>query len=85
MKSSDKNAYSMAGTVARPHGRAGDPRRFPGLFLAHVLLIILLLAVACVTVALRAGRGQARGPAMVVLPDDIREGRTAARGRPGPR
>ena len=54
----------MAGTPARPHRR--DPRRYPGLFFLHVLLIVLLLAIGCATVAVRslgddgaAGRGHA--------------------------
>lgn len=42
----------MAGAAARPHRR--DPRRSPGLFLLHVLLIVLLLAAACATVAVRS-------------------------------
>ena len=37
---------------------AVDPRRFPGLFFLHVLLIVLLLAIACATVALRSVSGQ---------------------------
>ena len=41
----------MAGTAARPRGR--DPRRSRRLFLLHVLLIVLLLAVACGAVAVR--------------------------------
>ncbi len=68
MKSRDKNVDSMAGTVPRPHRR--DPRRYPGLFFLHVLLIVLLLAIGCATLAVRslgdegaAGRGRA-----VVLP-----------------
>jgi hypothetical protein len=32
---------------------AADPRRFPGLFLLHVVLIVVLLAVACAAVVLR--------------------------------
>ncbi len=70
MKSRGRHSDSMAGSPARPHRR--DPRRYPGLFLLHVLLIVLLLAIACATVAVRslgddgaAGRGRA-----VVLPDD---------------
>ncbi len=52
---------------------AADPRRFPGLFFLHVVLIVLLLAVACATVALRAGTGQARRSGTLLLPDDLRE------------
>ena len=52
MKSRDKNVDPMARTVARHRG--ADPRRFPGLFLLHVLLIVLLLAVACAVLAVRA-------------------------------
>jgi hypothetical protein len=64
MKSRDRHVDSMAGTNARPHRR--DPRRSPGLFFLHVLLIVLLVAIACATVAVRslgddgaAGRGDA--------------------------
>ena len=85
MKSSDKNAEAMAGNAARPHGRAHDPRRFPGLFFLHVVLIVVLLAVACAAVALRAGTGQARTRAMVVLPEDLRQATvTEARASLGP-
>ena len=52
---------------------AVDPRRFPGLFFLHVLLIVLLLAVACAAVALRAGTGRAGRSGTLVLPDDLRE------------
>jgi hypothetical protein len=33
---------------------AADPRRFPGLLLIHIILIVVCLAVACATVALRS-------------------------------
>jgi hypothetical protein len=52
---------------------AADPRRFPGLFFLHVLLIVLLFAVACAAVALRAGTGRAGRSGTLVLPDDLRE------------
>lgn len=61
MKSSDKNVDSMAGPAPRPHRR--DPRRSPGLFFLHVLLIVLLLAVGCATVAVRTLGEEAAGPA----------------------
>lgn len=52
---------------------AADPRRFPGLYLLHVLLILLLVAVACAAVILRASTGRAnRGPT-VRLPVNTRE------------
>ena len=73
MKSSDRNVDSMAGTGARPHRR--DPRRSPGLFFLHVLLILLLLAVGCATVAVRTlgeDRSGRTGRAAVMLPDGIR-------------
>lgn len=59
MKSSDRNDDSMAGTVARR--RLRDPRRSPGLFFVHVLLILLLLAVASAALAVRTAGGDARG------------------------
>ena len=68
MKSSDKNVDSMAGTVSRRQAR--DPRRSPGLFFLHVLVIVALLAVACAVVAVRTlqdGGGRARART-VVLP-----------------
>ena len=52
MKSKDRHVDSMAGAPARPHRR--DPRRYPGLFFLHVLLIVLLLAIGCATVAVRS-------------------------------
>ncbi|HEX2048224.1 MAG TPA: hypothetical protein VHF27_10690 [Acidimicrobiales bacterium] len=52
---------------------AADPRRFPGLFFLHVVLIVLLFAVACAAVALRAGTGRAAPGATGVLPDDLRQ------------
>ena len=73
MKSSDINVDSMAGTVARPHRR--DPRRSPGLFFLHVVLIVLLLAAACATVAVRSlgdERAGPAGPRAVALPERIR-------------
>ncbi|HEV2758089.1 MAG TPA: serine hydrolase [Acidimicrobiales bacterium] len=81
MKSSDRNVDSMAGTGARPHRR--DPRRSPGLFFLHVLLIVVLLAVACATVAVRTlgeGRAGPAGRAAVVLPEDIRGASASAAG-----
>ena len=64
MKARDRHVDSMAETNARPHRR--DPRLSPGLFFLHVLLIMLLLAIGCATVAVRslgddgaAGRGRA--------------------------
>jgi hypothetical protein len=60
MKSSDKNVDSMAGTVVRKRRR--DPRRSPGLFFLHVLVIVLLLAVATAAVAVRTVSGRAKGP-----------------------
>ena len=72
MKSSDRNVDSMAGTVSRRQAR--DPRRSPGLFLLHVLVIVALLAVAGAVVAVRTfpderSAGRAR---TVVLPGDTR-------------
>jgi hypothetical protein len=61
---------------------AADPRRFPGIFLVHVLLIVVLLAVACATVALREGSGRAAGASTVRLPDNLREA-TATEGQAG--
>jgi hypothetical protein len=61
MKSSDRNVDSMTGTVARSRRR--DPRRSPGLFFLHVLLIVLLLAVATAVVAVRSVSGEAKGGA----------------------
>jgi len=52
MKSRDRRNAPMADAPARPHRR--DPRRSPGLFFLHVLLIVVLLAVACATVAVRS-------------------------------
>lgn len=64
---------------------AVDPRRFPGLFLLHVVLIILLVAVACATVILRAGTGRASGGPTVRLPASIRDATvTEDPGGPGP-
>jgi hypothetical protein len=51
---------------------ATDPRRFPGLFLVHVLLIVLLLAIACVTLALRTISGEPRRGTPVRLPAGVR-------------
>ena len=51
---------------------AADPRRFPGLFFLHVLLIVLLLAVGCAAVALRAGTGHAAHRPRLLLAEDIR-------------
>ncbi len=69
MKSSDKNVDSMAGTVVRKRRR--DPRRSPGLFFLHVLLIVLLLAVATAAVAVRSVSGRAKGRSgTVTLPND---------------
>ncbi|MGI8810881.1 MAG: serine hydrolase [Acidimicrobiales bacterium] len=68
------NADSMPGAVARPRRR--DPRRSPGLFFLHVLLIVLLLAVGCATVAVRSlgeNRGGSRRPGSLVLPERISE------------
>jgi hypothetical protein len=65
MKSKDRNVDSMTGTGTRTRRR--DPRRSPGLFFLHVLLILLLLAVATAVVALRSVSGDAKGePAEVV-------------------
>jgi hypothetical protein len=63
----------MAGAPPRPHRR--DPRRYPGLFFLHVLLIVLLLAVGCATVAVRSlgDDGAAGGRRSVVLPEGLRE------------
>ena len=47
---------------------AADPRRVPGLFFLHVLLIVLLLAVASATVILRFADGRANRGDTVVLP-----------------
>ena len=64
---------------------ATDPRRFPGLFFLHVVLIVLLLAVACAAVALRAGTSGARSTSDVLLPPTIRGTTTTERqGGPGP-
>ena len=52
---------------------AADPRRFPGLFFLHVLLIVLLVAVACAAIVLRAGTGRAARSGALVLPADLRE------------
>ena len=69
MKSSDKNDDSMAGTV--PRKRRRDPRRSPGLFFLHILLIVLLLAVATAAVAVRSVSGRAKGrPPTVTLSGD---------------
>ncbi|HET7722696.1 MAG TPA: hypothetical protein VFK43_22205 [Acidimicrobiales bacterium] len=82
MKSSDKNVDSMAGTVVRKRRR--DPRRSPGLFFLHVLLIVLLLAVATATVAVRSVSGRAKGgTGTVALPGD-RRGAIAAEASLGP-
>jgi hypothetical protein len=69
----------MAGTVARRRRR--DPRRSPGLFFVHVLLIMLLLAVATAAVAVRSVSGRAKGT--VTLPND-RQGAIAAEASLGP-
>ncbi|MDQ4089690.1 MAG: hypothetical protein M3163_05235 [Actinomycetota bacterium] len=67
MKSKDRNVDSMTGTVTRTRRR--DPRRSPGLFFLHVLLIVLLLAVATAVVAMRSVSDDAKGePAEVALP-----------------
>src|SRR5215210_3471014 len=82
MKSSDRNDDSMAGTVARKRRR--DPRRSPGLFFLHVLLIVLLLAVATGAVAVRSAGGRAKGrSAAVTLPTDG-QGAIAAEASLGP-
>lgn len=62
----------MAGAVARRHRR--DPRRSPGLFFLHVLVIVTLLAVACAAVAVRTldDEGSAGRPRTVVLPGGTR-------------
>ncbi|HJV08037.1 MAG TPA: hypothetical protein VJ653_00070, partial [Acidimicrobiales bacterium] len=71
MKSKDKNVDSMTGTVTRPRRR--DPRRSPGLFFLHVLLIVLLLAVATAAVAVRSVSGEAKGQVVdAALPRGIR-------------
>ena len=71
MKSKDRNVDSMTGTVTRARRR--DPRRSPGLFFLHVLLIVLLLAVATAVVAVRSVSGEAKdGPPDVALPPAIR-------------
>lgn len=51
---------------------ATDPRRFPGFFFVHVLVIVLLLAIACVTLALRTISGPGGG-GTVRLPTGARE------------
>lgn len=66
MKSNDRNVDSMAGTVARTRRR--DPRRSPGLFFVHVLLILLLLAAGTALAAIRSVSDEAG----VALPGDIR-------------
>src|SRR5215212_2636284 len=71
MKSSDKNDDSMAGTVVRKRRR--DPRRSPGLFLLHVLLIVLLLAVATAVVAVRSVSGRAQGRPVTVTASNGRD------------
>ena len=66
MKSKDRNVDSMTGTATRTRRR--DPRRSPGLFFLHVLLIVLLLAVATAVVAMRSVSDDAQGePAAVAL------------------
>ena len=55
-----------------PRNRRADPRRFPGLFLMHVLLIVLLLAIACVALALRGISGQPRPRTTVSLSSGVR-------------
>jgi len=79
MKPDDGNVASTAGT--RPRHRRRDPRRSPGLFFLHVVLIMLLLAVATTVVAVRSvsGEVEARSPD-VALARDIRE-LTAGEGR----
>ena len=69
MKSKDRHVDSMAGAAARPHRH--DPRRYPGLFFLHVLLIVVLLAVGCAIVAVRS------------LGDDGATGRQPAVALPG--
>ena len=59
---------------------AADPRRFPGFFFVHVVLIVVLLAVACAAVALRAGTGRAASAWTVQLPENLREA-TATEGQ----
>ena len=61
---------------------AVDPRRFPGLFFVHVLLIVLLLAIACVALALRSISSEPRRSATVTLPKGVREV-TATDAQPG--
>ena len=53
---------------------ANDPRRFPGLFFAHVLLIVLLLAIACVALALRTISDEPGRPRGLRLPSAAGEG-----------
>lgn len=52
---------------------AADPRRFPGLFFLHVLLIVLLFAIGCATIALRAGTGRAGRSGALVVSQAVRE------------
>jgi hypothetical protein len=59
MKSSDKNDDSMVSTVSPKRRR--DPRRSPGPFFVHVALIVLLLAAASATLAVRTVDGDAKG------------------------
>lgn len=71
MKSSDRNDDSMAGTVARTHRR--DPRRFPGLFAAHVTLIALLAAGSSAAAVSRRPGGAPGGPSAVTSPASVRD------------
>jgi len=50
---------------------AADPRRFPGLLLVHVLLIVACLAVGCAAVVVRSA-GNGRALSSVVLPRPTR-------------
>jgi hypothetical protein len=47
---------------------ATDPRRFPGFFFLHVLVIVLLLAIACVALALRTLSGEPGRRSTIGLP-----------------
>ena len=82
MKSSDKNDDSMAGKVTRKRRR--DPRRSPGLFFLHVLVIMLLLAVATAAVAVRSVSGRASGRSGTVTLASDRQGTIATEASMGP-
>lgn len=71
MRSKDKSVDPIAGPSARSGPR--DPRRSPGLFFIHVLLIVLLIAVGCALVAIRTIEGRAAGrPTAVSLAGDVK-------------